>query len=103
VKIALDFDETYTAHPSMWDIIIQTIKEHGHDITFVTYRFDKYGNNDDITSIALKHDMDIVYTNGKQKSQFFEADIWIDDMPITIPSAIALGEMYDGCLVNGDL
>lgn len=101
MRIALDYDECYTEDVFLWKFFIAQAKVKGHSVTFVTYR-DSRWNNDDIKLDAEIHGIDIVYTNGKQKAGCFEADIWIDDNPVTIPVAKDLGDMYDGCLINSD-
>lgn len=85
--IALDYDGTYTEDPDLWISFIDLIKMRRHSVTFVTFRDDN-GNykNDDIRRDAKRNNIDIVYTAGKQKSDCFKADVWIDDMPILIPS-----------------
>jgi hypothetical protein len=101
MKIALDYDETYTAAPVLFEAFVAMAKQLGHQVTFVTYRQDKY-DNEDIHADAQSLGIDIVFTSGKQKRHVFEADIWIDDSPITIPKFEELGNMYDGCIANGD-
>lgn len=102
--IALDYDETYSDAPMLFKPFVKLAKEQGHSVTFVTYRDGRYIEyNDDIEMDAFDLGIDVVYTGGKQKSHVFKADIWIDDSPITIPSAVELGDMYDGCLVNNDM
>ncbi|CAB5221619.1 hypothetical protein UFOVP247_216, partial [uncultured Caudovirales phage] len=38
MNIALDFDDTYTRAPSLWNNFIADAKDKGHDIRIVTYR-----------------------------------------------------------------
>ena len=87
LQIALDFDETYTECPKMWDDIIQIMKRYSVDVRFVTYRHEhsEHGN-DDIIAASTLNDIPIVFCNGKQKSTVHRADIWIDDSPLMIPS-----------------
>ena len=101
-NIALDYDETYTAAPELFKCIVKMMQEHGHLVTFVTYRAPFFGN-DDIEADANDLGIDIVYTSGRQKQHLFQADIWIDDSPEYIVSADLLGKMYNGCLVNNDM
>tara|TARA_R110000868_G_scaffold20396_3_gene86378 strand:+ start:1002 stop:1331 length:330 start_codon:yes stop_codon:yes gene_type:complete len=101
LKIALDFDETYTADPEMWDLFVYLSQQRNHNVTFVTYRDSRY-ENADIRTAAAKLGIEIVFTGGKQKQHCYDADIWIDDSPETIVNFETLGEMYDGCLANGD-
>ena len=101
LKFALDFDETYTEDPELWNHFICNCYKRGHTVTFVTYRFDSWENTD-IKTVAHAHGMDIVFTAGKQKMHCFAADIWIDDSPQTIVSYVDLSEMIIGCEVNKD-
>lgn len=101
LKIALDFDETYTEDPEMWDLFVYLCQQRNHIITFVTYRDSRYGN-EDIKGAAEKLGIKIIFTAGKQKQHCYSADIWIDDSPETIVNFETLGDMYDGCLLNGD-
>ena len=38
--IALDYDETYTADPVLWDRFIGDANDHGHTVWIVTARRD---------------------------------------------------------------
>ena len=102
MKIALDYDETFTADPRVFTQLVSILKAAGHTVTFVTYRDGRFPN-DDISADAQALDIEIVFTSGQQKQHVFEADIWIDDSPETIVSFDLLGKMHDGCLVNNDL
>lgn len=102
LKIGLDYDETFTADPVLWGQFIALVKLAGHEVKFVTYRSPKF-NNDDICSDASECKIDVIFTSGRQKCNFYDADIWIDDSPVTIPSATDLGNFYDRCLVNDDM
>lgn len=98
MKIALDYDQTYTAAPLLWDTFVADAKEQGHEIKFVTARFanaEDYGNpkwrtNDDIEADAEYLEIDIIYCNHKPKQEVYNADIWIDDRPATIVSPTIL-------------
>lgn len=102
MNFALDFDETYTASPLLWDKFIDVAKFHGHIVTFVTFRFEGWGN-EDIESTAKSLGIGVVYTNGRQKQHVFDADVWIDDSPETVVRFENLVKFHDGCVVNGDL
>lgn len=83
--IALDFDETITADPVLWEGFIALAKSRGHSVTIVTLRPEKQDNSD-IIKFATKHNINVVFTAGKQKEDTFKADIWIDDIPALIPN-----------------
>ena len=102
MKIALDFDDTYTADPMLWTAFITKCKTRGHTVTFVTYRPDN-GDNTDIEHEADCLHIDIVYTSGKQKQHCHNADVWIDDSPETIVNYDMLCDMKHGCEINEDV
>lgn len=101
MKIAVDYDETYTSDPKLFELFVLLAKERGHEVKFVTYRQAKWGN-DDIHADAEYLDIDVIFTEGRQKQHVYDADIWIDDSPVTIPRFTDLGDIYDGCLANND-
>ena len=83
MKIALDYDDTYTKAPYAWDEFIELFDSYGHDIRIVTHRHPEL---DKIGSAPCP----IIYTNGVAKKFFCEfhanwtPDIWVDDRPETI-------------------
>ena len=101
MKIALDYDETFTEDPILWEGFIKLAKERKHVVTFVTYRLDSI-DNEDIISDSKRLGIELVFTNGKQKSSCSSADIWIDDNPVTIPSTASLLLMHRGCIQSGE-
>lgn len=83
LKIALDFDDTYTAAPTMWDDFIASAKDYGHDVRIVTYR--KHTMTDPALDY-LSTKIPVIYTEYIQKRPYcqmigWEPDIWIDDSP----------------------
>jgi hypothetical protein len=87
LNIALDYDETFTAHRELWRQFVYLAKSLNVKITFVTYRIggNAYGN-EDILEDARSLGIPVVFSNGEPKSSVFKADIWIDDQPVTIPN-----------------
>lgn len=73
MRIALDYDKTYTADPALWDGFIRDALAKGHVVFIVTMRMP----SELVEGITLP----IVYTARKAKSSVVEADIWIDDCP----------------------
>jgi len=102
MRIALDYDDTFTADKTFWASFVRLCDKHNHDVKFVTYRDSRF-DNDDILNDAADLGIEVVFTAGKQKAGVYDADVWIDDMPVTIPVAKELGDMFDGCLVNDDM
>lgn len=88
MKIALDYDGTYTADKTLWGNFVSDAKKKKHDIRFVTYR-DPLAENDLIKSAASKLGIKIVYTSGTAKRKHceginWEPHIWIDDKPESV-------------------
>lgn len=85
MKIALDYDNTYTADPYFFSLLIGKAISHGHDIRIVTVRHPAI---DRITAHDIK--IPIIYTNGVAKRHWcmhfedWEPDIWIDDSPKSV-------------------
>lgn len=80
MKIALDYDGTYTADPALWDRFISLAKRSGHEVHIVTMRYPSepikgaYG----VTAVH--------YTSRLAKAKAVAAkglafDVWIDDRP----------------------
>lgn len=84
MNISLDYDNTYTRDPVMWDTIIGIMKRCGHSVFVVTMRYPSEGAE---VEKYLGHQVDrIIYTSRKGKMDYLQAqmtsiDIWIDDMP----------------------
>lgn len=48
MKIALDYDGTYTADPALWDGFIARAKARGHSVWIVTCRRDTEENREEV-------------------------------------------------------
>lgn len=79
MKIALDYDETYTVDPKMWDKIIEIFLLKDHEVMIVTFRS---------KDVPIDHDLKIpvFYTEWSAKRPYMEKqgidiDVWIDDSP----------------------
>lgn len=72
MKIALDYDGTYTADPELWDWFIDKLLSRGHEVVCVTMRYPT-------EPIALT--IPVIYTSRKAKYSFVPDAIWIDDKP----------------------
>lgn len=84
MKIALDYDRTYTADPEFWNMVCATACDYDHEIRIVTARHQTKDNIDE----KLPHYMrTVIYCDGVAKQWFchhvaeWEPDIWIDDKP----------------------
>lgn len=83
MKIALDYDQTYTADRAAWSNFIDLFTEFGHDIRIVTHRHEELDKIEDVP-LGIK----IIYTDGvakkwycERRGDFWVPDIWIDDKP----------------------
>lgn len=94
MRLALDFDATYTLDPYFWDRFIKFSKDNGHEVVLATYRHEVHDAHTLLDN--LKHFIPVYFTDGKAKKPFLEAlgitvDVWIDDRPLTILEDSAWG------------
>lgn len=82
MKIALDYDQTYTVDPKFWNCFLDYAEEFGHEVRIVTARHPEKDKID----VPLE----IIYCNGVAKRFYCEhfadwsPDVWIDDKPHSI-------------------
>lgn len=82
--IALDFDDTYTQDPALFNAFVSHAKKNGHYVFVVTARSESYGLQDIEDALP---GIEIVATGGEKKRQYLSENgypnpsIWIDDMP----------------------
>lgn len=82
--LALDYDDTYTRDPQMWNDIIGIMQHNGHTVYCVTMRAPAEGR---AVREALESRVDgIFFTERRAKRDFMSArginvDVWIDDSP----------------------
>lgn len=90
MKIALDYDLTFTLDPVMWEEFIILAERSGHEVRIVTARSPVHDNiNNQIDGLV-----DIIYCDGVAKRFHCEwfaengdgwmPDIWIDDKPQSV-------------------
>jgi 5'(3')-deoxyribonucleotidase len=83
MKIALDYDGTYSSDPSLWDTFVLDAVERGHEVYIVTARDDRYDELDN----SFPHTSGVIYCRGVAKKWWchhfprIDFDIWIDDKP----------------------
>jgi len=94
LNIALDFDDTYTADPELWQRFIEDAEKRGHQVWMVTARRDTADNRDIIAKALGRHEdyVGLIFCNLKSKLDHCDSiglkiNIWIDDSP----SAIVFG------------
>jgi hypothetical protein len=88
--ICIDYDDTYTADPGLWDNFAAAAIRRGHDVWCVSARADSSMDKARYSIGAIIGDNRCVGTNGAAKRDFLfktrgvYGDIWIDDMPETV-------------------
>lgn len=91
MKIAIDYDDTYTRDPALWDIFSTWAQERGHDVYCVTSRqptmlqeiYDSLGQMIPVENIiACGYEPKRQFT----QNQDIMIDVWIDDNPEVIGS-----------------
>lgn len=83
MRIAIDYDGTYTADPGFWDAVRKLAIVWGHVPLIVTKRGE---SNKGFITLP---NWEIHHTDRKAKAQFckdhnIQVDIWIDDEPTNI-------------------
>lgn len=81
MKIAVDYDGTYSADPVLFDTFIRHAQARGHEVYCVTMR-----HNTEQEKICHIVPCEVFYTARNAKIPFMnklghEFNIWIDDMP----------------------
>lgn len=84
MKIAIDFDNTYTLDPEFWDRFIANAKASGHKVWCVTARRNTEENRETVVVPGVL----TVFSELGSKIDCMERrgikiDVWIDDDPLT--------------------
>jgi hypothetical protein len=89
LTIAIDYDDTFTADPRAWTVVIQVLVAAGHRVVCVSSRRDTVEHQATlrrylptaVERIVLAYDMP-----KRKAARLFDiaVDIWIDDRPETI-------------------
>ena len=96
MHISLDFDDTYTRDPQMWNKFINLAKLSGHNVYCVTFRFPEQSQQV-YESIGQVIGNDCCYfTAYTAKRSYMQSkgimiDVWIDDMPMLIDAGANQG------------
>lgn len=88
MKIALDYDNTYTAAPALWENFVEEAVKSKHAVRIITYR-SVGADNEKLIEAAKKLGVKVMFTAGTAKRKYcidkgWEPDIWIDDKPESI-------------------
>ena len=86
--LAIDYDNTYTADPVLWQTIITDAIARGHQVVCVSARRATAANRRELET-ALPAGVRVLLSGGSPKAEFAKAngvtvDIWIDDKPEAI-------------------
>lgn len=89
VKIAVDYDQTYTSDPELWKDFMDKAAARGHQVFIVTARSEELDNCETL-EFLYEEGFEVYYTNGVAKRFWClhngpgVVDIWIDDKPQNI-------------------
>ena len=85
MNISLDYDDTYTRDPKMWNKFVDIARAAGHKVYCVTMRYRSEGG---IVIHDLEDRVDDIFFTGRQakqpfmlKEQGINIHVWIDDNP----------------------
>lgn len=89
--ISIDYDDTFTADIKTWRFVIALLKAADHEVICTSARHNTEKNRTQVESDFHNLDIPVLLTSGKQKRDFarslgYEVDVWIDDIPASIPS-----------------
>lgn len=81
--ISVDYDNTYTADPAMWDEAIKLFLSVGHTVICCTARPEIMGQ---VVLDSIGKLVPIVFAGGEWKREAclkrgYKVNVWIDDMP----------------------
>lgn len=88
MRIAVDYDGTFTADPELWMHFILAALNKGHEVFIVTFRNDLFDRDPLLQEVAKK--IQTYYTRGVAKRWWClhhgpgAVDVWIDDTPESI-------------------
>lgn len=102
MNISIDFDDTYTRDPEMWNLFVELAKHRGHQVYCVTARGPRGDEQTEVWDtigqlIGKDH---CIFTDGKSKRKFcydlnISIDVWCDDMPEAIVQSRRLFDYDD--------
>ena len=86
LTFAIDFDDTFSADPELWHILVSIIKLRRHECILITNRPEDMGND---VRAEVGDIMPIIFAGVWSKRSAahnagYNIDIWIDDSPENI-------------------
>lgn len=90
LTIAIDFDETFTADVHLWRAFVALAQSLGHRVICVSARRNELAHRQELEH-ALPDGVPVLLSYDCPKRVYaadkgFDVDIWIDDMPESIPN-----------------
>lgn len=89
MKIALDYDGTYSSDPEFWNKMIRHARSSGHEVRIVTARDERFDRTAALAELEKR--IPVIYCRGVAKQWYlthfgdgFVPDVWIDDRPQSI-------------------
>ena len=75
MNISLDFDDTYTRDPLLWDNFVASARRHGHKVYVVTMRYKEEGQE---VVEALQENVDMIIFTGRMAKKPYVAKMMIN-------------------------
>ena len=87
--ISIDYDDTWSADPSLWKEIARRARERGHKVILVTNRMGSRRDAGDVWRSAGDHVSQIIFAGmGPKRAAAlgagYDVDVWIDNAPETV-------------------
>jgi hypothetical protein len=103
MNISLDFDDTYTRDPTLWNVFIQDCIVRGHTVYIVTMRTPEQGEEVMKSAGTRVGESRVYFTSMQSKRNYMwkqgiKIDVWIDDMPDAITRGIDT-DVNDGVII----
>lgn len=89
MRIALDYDNTYSADPDLWNRFAMDASYRGHEVVIVTARDERFDVTAGIQEL-VNRGWTIYWCRGVAKKWYMhhfgdvDVDVWIDDKPESI-------------------
>ena len=80
MKIALDFDNTFSVDPELWLHFVNMARLRGHEVKIVTSRHP--GNSPPFP--FPQFGLEVIHCSFTAKRKHYQADVWIDDDPARV-------------------
>lgn len=96
--LSIDYDDTYTRDPDLWDGFIRNALKSGHEVYCVSARHEFHMREVRKKLGPIIGDERCIGTNGAAKRDHLwgirgvYADVWIDDQPDTVTIGYEIGD-----------